>query len=92
MIYLLVPFGDVFCFFRCKKITPYMDPDLRVPSKHPPAAEPAIGEAVQTESVLQTEELIREPSPELAFGYDCSPDQEETKTNDEEKKDENDQQ
>lgn len=77
LLYVLVPFGNVFCFFRCKKLV-----ENELYAKR--AAEKAAQEA---QSVVADKNAGEDA---LAFGYDPAPAQEENK--EEENTNENDQQ
>jgi len=97
LLYLLVPFGDVFCFFRCKNKAPYADlmQAESAPETAPATVTPEVTLAEKKAEPVSSDEVRpggEEPSPELVFGYDTPPSQEEEKTNDEEKNHENDQQ
>ena len=54
LIYVLVPFGDVYCLFKCKKLIP----EPAAPAE-PPMGDPAFGydaSAVQQEKIMNSEE------------------------------------
>ena len=54
LIYMLVPFGDVYCLFKCKKLIP-----APAETAEPPAGDPAFGydaSALQQENFMNSEE------------------------------------
>ncbi len=84
LICLLVPFGNVFCFFRCKKL---LEAQLR--AQQAAQAQAAAEQAAPIAESAQEPEKAGDAA--LAFGYDATPSAQEEKK-DEEKTDENDQQ